>query len=101
MAELADAADSKSAEGNLVRVRLSPRASHPPQRLTGVLLHFFAQRSVIVLHYYLDLSLSDAAESLGIPLGTMKSRLSRATQALRAAIESQERASAMATGGIA
>jgi RNA polymerase sigma-70 factor (ECF subfamily) len=59
------------------------------------------ERSVIVLHYYLDLSLSDAADALGIPLGTMKSRLSRATQALRAAIESQERAAAMASGGIA
>ena len=59
------------------------------------------ERSVIVLHYYLDLSLSDAADSLGIPLGTMKSRLNRATRALRAAIESQERASVMTTGGIA
>lgn len=59
------------------------------------------ERAVIVLHYYADLSASDAAETLGIPVGTMKSRLSRATQAMRAAIEAQERASAMATGGIA
>ena len=59
------------------------------------------ERAVIVLHYYLDLSTSDAAESLGIPIGTMKSRLSRATQAMRAVIEAQERASAIATGGIA
>jgi RNA polymerase sigma-70 factor (ECF subfamily) len=59
------------------------------------------ERAVIVVHYYLDLSTSDAAESLGIPIGTMKSRLSRATQAMRAAIEAQERDSAMATGGIA
>jgi len=59
------------------------------------------ERAVIVLHYYLDLSTSDAAESLGIPIGTLKSRLSRATQAMRAAIEAQERGSAVATGGIA
>ncbi len=59
------------------------------------------ERAVIVLHYYLDLSTSDAAASLDIPLGTMKSRLSRATRAMRAAIEAQERASAMAVGEIA
>jgi RNA polymerase sigma-70 factor (ECF subfamily) len=59
------------------------------------------ERSVLVLHYYLDLPLAEAAEIMGIPLGTMKSRLNRATQALRAALDAQERASVVSNGGIA
>jgi RNA polymerase sigma-70 factor, ECF subfamily len=49
------------------------------------------QRAVVVLVYYLDLPLAEAAQAMGIPLGTTKSRLSRATQALRAALEADER----------
>jgi RNA polymerase sigma-70 factor, ECF subfamily len=49
------------------------------------------QRAVVVLVYYLDLPLADAAEALGVPLGTAKSRLNRATSALRAAIEADDR----------
>jgi RNA polymerase sigma-70 factor (ECF subfamily) len=49
------------------------------------------QRAVIVLHHYLGLSLIESAETLGIPLGTMQSRLSRATQAMRAALEADDR----------
>ena len=59
------------------------------------------ERAVLVLHYYLDLPLAEAADVLGIPLGTMKSRLNRATQALRAELDAQDRASALSTGGIA
>jgi RNA polymerase sigma-70 factor (ECF subfamily) len=49
------------------------------------------QRAIVVLVYYLDLPLADAAQAMGIPLGTTKSRLNRATQALRAALEADER----------
>ena len=49
------------------------------------------QRAVVVLVYYLDLPLADAAEALGIPLGTTKSRLNRATSALRAALDADSR----------
>jgi RNA polymerase sigma-70 factor, ECF subfamily len=49
------------------------------------------QRAVVVLVYYLDLPLADAARSMGIPLGTTKSRLNRATSALRAAIDADNR----------
>jgi len=49
------------------------------------------QRAVIVLHHYLGLSLAESAEVLSIPLGTMQSRLSRATQAMRAALDADER----------
>lgn len=54
------------------------------------------QRAVIVLHHYLGLSLSDSADTLGIPLGTMQSRLSRATQVMRAALEADDRTPALA-----
>ena len=49
------------------------------------------QRSVLVLTYYLDLSLGEAAATLGIPVGTMKSRLHRALGALRASLEAAQR----------
>jgi RNA polymerase sigma-70 factor (ECF subfamily) len=54
------------------------------------------QRAPIVLHHYLGLSLSESAEALGVPLGTMQSRLSRATQAMRAALEADDRTAALA-----
>lgn len=59
------------------------------------------ERAVLVLHYYLDLPLAEAADVMDIPLGTMKSRLNRATKALRAALDAQDRASTVSTGGIA
>jgi RNA polymerase sigma-70 factor (ECF subfamily) len=49
------------------------------------------QRAVLVLHYYLGLSLDDVAESLAIPPGTVRSRLHRATQAMRAALDADAR----------
>lgn len=49
------------------------------------------QRTILVLAFYLDLPLVDAAKTLGIPVGTMKSRLNRATSALRAAVEADDR----------
>ena len=48
-------------------------------------------RAVIVLHHYLDLPLPAVADSLGIPLGTAKSRLHRALGLLRAAIDADAR----------
>jgi RNA polymerase sigma-70 factor (ECF subfamily) len=44
-------------------------------------------RAVIVLHYYLGMPLPAAADSLGIPLGTAKSRLHRAIAALRGVLD--------------
>ena len=44
------------------------------------------QRAVIVLHFHLDMPLSRAAVVLGIPIGTVKSRLHRALEALRASL---------------
>jgi RNA polymerase sigma-70 factor (ECF subfamily) len=52
------------------------------------------QRAVLVVHHYLGLGDREAAEILAIPIGTVKSRLSRANASLRAAIEADERAGA-------
>jgi len=44
------------------------------------------QRAVMVLHFYLDLPLTEAADVLGIPIGTAKSRLHRGLETLRIAL---------------
>ena len=49
------------------------------------------QRTVLVMHYYLGFSLDDAAEVLGVPPGTVRSRLHRAINAMRAALEADAR----------
>jgi RNA polymerase sigma-70 factor (ECF subfamily) len=49
------------------------------------------QRTVLVLTYYLDLPIAEAASVLGIPSGTMKSRLNRAISALRATVDADDR----------
>jgi RNA polymerase sigma-70 factor (ECF subfamily) len=41
------------------------------------------QRAIIVLRYYLGLTLPEAADALGIPLGTASSRLYRSLTAMR------------------
>jgi RNA polymerase sigma factor (sigma-70 family) len=41
------------------------------------------RRALVVMHAYLGMPLPEVADVLGIPLGTAKSRLSRALQALR------------------
>ena len=49
------------------------------------------QRAVLVVHHWLGLPDLDAAVVLDIPLGTFKSRLNRATTALRAVLEADDR----------
>jgi RNA polymerase sigma factor (sigma-70 family) len=48
-------------------------------------------RAVVVLHHYLDLTLDEVAEALGIPVGTVRSRLHHAMRGLRAALEADAR----------
>ena len=55
-------------------------------------------RAVVVLRHYLGLSLPEAAEALGIPLGTAKSRLHHATVSLRAALEADDRTNHVSRG---
>jgi RNA polymerase sigma-70 factor (ECF subfamily) len=51
-------------------------------------------RAILVLHYYVGMSISAVAETLEIPVGTAQSRLHRALRALRAAMAADERAAA-------
>ncbi|MBA3432999.1 MAG: RNA polymerase sigma factor, partial [Actinobacteria bacterium] len=46
-----------------------------------------SKRVVIVLHYWLDLPLEEIAGVLGLPVGTVASRLGRAKAELRAVLE--------------
>ncbi len=50
-------------------------------------------RAVVVLHHYLDLTHDEVAETLGVPVGTVRSRLFYAMRALRAAIDADLRPS--------
>ena len=56
-------------------------------------------RSIIVLHYFLDLPLSEVATCLGIPEGTVKSRLNRALREMRFEAHESEPAASLASGG--
>jgi len=56
------------------------------------------QRTVVVLHFYVGLPVPEIAETLGIPAGTVKSRLHYATETLRAALEADSRGT-VATNG--
>lgn len=49
------------------------------------------QRAVLVFHHYLELPLPEIAARIGVPLGTVKSRLFHAKQALRASLEAEAR----------
>ena len=49
-----------------------------------------ADRALLVLRFGLDLELPDVAATLGIPLGTAKSRLHRALARLRAELEATD-----------
>jgi len=56
------------------------------------------QRAIVVLHYYLGYPLPEAAELLRVPIGTAKSRLHRAIQALRGAVDADARLSVAPEG---
>jgi RNA polymerase sigma factor (sigma-70 family) len=56
-------------------------------------------RALIALHHYLGLPLPEVATTLGIPLGTAKSRLHRAMRVLRAALEADARSDVSAVEG--
>ncbi len=48
-------------------------------------------RTVVVLHHYLDLPVDRVADMLGIPVGTVHSRLHHAMRGLRAALDADAR----------
>ena len=57
------------------------------------------QRAVLVLRFYLEMSLAEVASVLGVPEGTVKSRLHRSLAAMRAGLEADARVSAPAHEG--
>ena len=56
------------------------------------------QRALLVFTHYMDLTPTEISERLGIPVGTVRSRLHYAHRAMRAAIEADERPVAAAGG---
>jgi RNA polymerase sigma factor (sigma-70 family) len=56
------------------------------------------QRALITLHYYVGLPLQETADALGLPVGTVKSRLHRTTQELRASLATEARGSQLIEG---
>ena len=56
---------------------------------------------MLVVHHYLGLSDAEAAVVLDIAVGTFKSRFNRATAAVRAAIDADERPPIVARESIA
>jgi RNA polymerase sigma-70 factor (ECF subfamily) len=57
------------------------------------------QRAVFVLHHYLGMRHAEIAETLDVPVGTVKSRIHYASATLRAAIEADSRTMPTASSG--
>lgn len=68
----------------------TPEASRLPVELFDGL--GLAQRQVLVMHYFLDLPIAQIAAELGVKEGTVKSRLARARDAVRANLSRDESA---------
>jgi RNA polymerase sigma-70 factor (ECF subfamily) len=58
----------------------------------------FEQRTVLVLQHYFDLSHAEIAETVGIPVATVKSRVRYGIAAMRAALDSDDRPNSLAAG---
>ena len=86
---VAIAFDPPSRGDAIADLAMRDELEHAFRRLTP------AERAVLVVHHYLDLPDRDAAVTLGIPTGTFKSRLNRATAALRGALEAEARVPAV------
>ncbi len=77
--------DGLSGTGDILTVDDRDQLERAMRRLT------LEQRAVLVFHHYLELSLPEVADRLGIPLGTVKSRMHYAMTALRASLEADAR----------
>jgi RNA polymerase sigma-70 factor, ECF subfamily len=58
------------------------------------------QRSALVLRFYLGLSVPEVAEALGVPVGTAKSKIHYAVEAMRAQLEADERPTTATAPGV-
>jgi len=66
-------------------------AEHADRQLVDDVLRELDEqgRAIVVLHYYIGMPLTDVAVTLDIPVGTVKSRLHRALNAMRVAIDAE------------
>ena len=89
--------ESRRQRRHAANVRLVPDQAHATSDSSGALADrdemdralrqiSTDHRAVIVHHYYLDLSVAELADALDIPVGTAKSRLHHARNALRSAM---------------
>jgi RNA polymerase sigma-70 factor (ECF subfamily) len=79
------------------RARLDPRTGNPEQEIDHALDQILVEealarlqpdhRSVVVALYYQRLSVAEAADQLGIPPGTVKSRAFYAVRSLRTVLD--------------
>jgi RNA polymerase sigma factor (sigma-70 family) len=56
------------------------------------------QRTVLVLHHFLGLTLDEVGRAMGVPPGTARSRLHRATKAMRSALDADARSTSLSEG---
>ena len=56
-------------------------------------------RAIVVLHYFLGMPLTEVAATLGIPIGTVKSRLHRALGEMRTSVETDPTPASPVPGG--
>jgi RNA polymerase sigma-70 factor, ECF subfamily len=82
MGQVAD--EDASPEG---RVIAGDEAEHVAAAVAALPDH---QRAAVILRYYQGLSLAEIADTLGVPVGTVKSRLSLGLRRLRARLEGIE-----------
>jgi RNA polymerase sigma-70 factor (ECF subfamily) len=58
------------------------------------------ERALLVLHFYVELSVPEIADALGVPAGTVKSRIHRASHRMRALLDADDRLSTVPTGAV-
>jgi len=93
-----EARDRRRFRANVARIRMDPVQLDDSARLADrdEIARVFDRlsiehRTILVLHHYLGLTLDEAAATIGIPVGTAKSRLHYATDSMRAVLEADAR----------
>jgi RNA polymerase sigma-70 factor, ECF subfamily len=83
-------------------VRAAPMDDEVEQDMSGLIVNrdelergfrrlSMEHRVVLMLHYFVDMPLDQIAETVGIPPGTVRSRLHHAVRSMRAALEADAR----------
>ena len=85
--------------GDVAAVTDDQRRIEDRDRLGGAFARLpVEQRAVLVLQHYVGLPDTEIATTLGLPLGTVKSRLRYAVRAMRASLDADERTARGLTG---